>query len=55
MSAIAADEEPGTPAIPFSKEDIQVIHEATLQDLLRFRNFAAIQLLYERNELLQER
>ncbi|KAH9008995.1 hypothetical protein EDB84DRAFT_1446584 [Lactarius hengduanensis] len=40
---------------PFSKEDLQIIHEATLQDLLRFRNFAAIALLAERNELLQER
>ncbi|KAH9009989.1 hypothetical protein EDB84DRAFT_1446023 [Lactarius hengduanensis] len=44
-----------TDSLPFSKEEIQVIHEATLQDLLRFRNFAAMALLAERNELLRER
>ncbi|KAH9043635.1 hypothetical protein EDB85DRAFT_1885236 [Lactarius pseudohatsudake] len=39
----------------FRKEDIQIIHEVMLQDLLCFRNFAAIALLAECNELLQER
>ncbi|KAH9060264.1 hypothetical protein EDB87DRAFT_1683781 [Lactarius vividus] len=51
MSAV----EETTYSLPFTKEEIQVIHEATLQDLLRFRNFAVQSLLHERNELLRER
>ncbi|KAH9048852.1 hypothetical protein EDB84DRAFT_1556514 [Lactarius hengduanensis] len=51
MSAV----EETTDSLPFSKEEIQVIHEATLQDLLRFRNFATMALLAKRNELLRER
>ena len=35
--------------------EIQLLHEATLQDLIRTRNYAVEQLLYERNQLLQER
>jgi hypothetical protein len=31
------------------------IHEATLQDLLRCRNDAVVQLLYECNKFLRER
>ena len=34
---------------------LRIIHEATLQDLLQARNYAAIQLLEERNALLRER
>ena len=34
---------------------IQVLHEATLQDLLGTRNNTVIHLLHERNELLWER
>lgn len=35
--------------------EIQLLHEATLQDLIRTRNYAVEQLLLERNQLLQER
>ena len=34
--------------------ETQLLHEATLQDLLRTRNYAIEHLLHERNELLQE-
>ena len=34
---------------------IQVLHEATLQDLLQTRNDAVTHILHERNELLRER
>ena len=34
---------------------IQVLHEATLQDLLQTRNNVVAHLLHERNELLRER
>ncbi|KAH9013180.1 hypothetical protein EDB83DRAFT_2321799 [Lactarius deliciosus] len=44
-----------TYSLLFTKEEIQVIHEPTLQDLLCFRNFAIKSLLRERNELLRER
>ena len=35
--------------------ETQLLHEATLQDLLRTKNYAVIHLLQERNELLRER
>jgi hypothetical protein len=35
--------------------ETQLLHEATLQDLLRTWNYAVDKLLYERNQLLQER
>jgi hypothetical protein len=34
--------------------EIYLLHEATLQDLLRTKNYAVQHLLYERNELLRE-
>ena len=34
--------------------ETQLLHEATLQDLLRTKNYAVIHLLQERNELLCE-
>ena len=34
---------------------IQILHEATLQDLLQTRNDAVSHILHERNELLCER
>jgi hypothetical protein len=34
---------------------IRIVHEATLQDLLRARNYPTLQLLEERNALLRER
>ena len=34
---------------------LRTIHEAGLQDLLRARNYAVLQLLAERNKLLRER
>ena len=34
---------------------LRTLHEATLQDLLRARNCATIQLLSERNKLIRER
>jgi hypothetical protein len=34
--------------------EIQLLHEATLQDLLHNRNYAIEQLLYEHNDLLKE-
>lgn len=37
------------------KATIAVIHEATLQDLLRYSNDAVHRLLEERNDLLYER
>lgn len=37
------------------KAKISVIHEATLQDLLRCSNDALIRILGERNDLLRER
>ena len=33
---------------------LRLIHEASLQDLLQARNYAALQLLEERNTLLRE-
>jgi hypothetical protein len=33
---------------------IRTVHEATLQDFLNARNFAVLQLLRERNQLLEE-
>lgn len=45
-----------SPKINFSdKTTHRTVHEATLQDLLRARNYATLQLLKERNELLCER
>ena len=35
--------------------EIQLLHKATLQDLIQTQNYAVKQLLYERNQLLQER
>jgi hypothetical protein len=37
------------------KATIAVIHEATLQDLLRYSNNTMICILWERNDLLRER
>ncbi len=34
---------------------IEVLHEATLQDLIKTKNYAILQLLEERNKLLRER
>jgi hypothetical protein len=34
---------------------VRIVHEATLQNLLQARNYAALQLLEERNSLLRER
>jgi hypothetical protein len=34
---------------------MQLLHEATLQDLLRTRNYTIDQLLHKRNQLLRER
>ena len=34
---------------------LQTLREATLQELLGARNYAALQLLSERNDLLRER
>ncbi|KAF8266303.1 hypothetical protein EI94DRAFT_1701842 [Lactarius quietus] len=36
------------------KAEVELLHEATLQDLLQNRNYAVQQLLYEHNELLRE-
>jgi hypothetical protein len=34
--------------------EVQLLHKATLQDLICTRNYAIDQLLYEHNQLLQE-
>jgi hypothetical protein len=34
---------------------IQLLHKATLQDLLRTKNYAVYRILWERNNLLRER
>jgi hypothetical protein len=44
------------PVLDFNNDTtLRLIHEANLQDLLRARNYATIQLLEERNTLLRER
>jgi hypothetical protein len=37
------------------RHDIELLHEATLQDLQRCRNDAVLKILLERNQTLDER
>ena len=58
--------DPSTKNIPFNSDSsttaplikrfvAQVLYEATLQDLLHTQNYAAFQLLQERNDLVDQR
>ena len=48
--------DPTDPALTLSeRRDIELLHEATLQDLQRCKNDAVWQLTLERNQTLEER
>ncbi|KAF8259480.1 hypothetical protein EI94DRAFT_1904846 [Lactarius quietus] len=58
--AIVPDHDAAKPALHeddarlVRRAEVQLLHEATLQDLIRNRNYAIKHLLYEHNELLKE-
>lgn len=41
--------------VSVKREEVPILHEATLRDLLLARNYSVIDLLWERNRLLEER